>query len=218
LETYEQELEDVSKAQAGDNSAYERLYRVYRQSVFSSCLRLTRNVEDAEDLTQQVFLRAYLNLHAFRGECKLGRWLYKIAVNEFLMHLRKQRDKVSLDDLGGHDLEISSHPHPADAIVHRIMVSQVLVTIPTYTRKIVLLRHIVGWSQRELANFLGIPLGTTKAQLSRARKALRGAFKAKAQSGSSETRSQSRRKLGAPHDRPLPDGSESTLEPIEALI
>jgi len=215
LETYEQELEDVSKAQAGDNAAYERLYRVYRQSVFSSCLRLTRNVEDAEDLTQQVFLRAYLNLHAFRGECKLGRWLYKIAVNEFLMHLRKQRDKVSLDDLAGRDLEISNHPHPADALVHKIMVSQVLVTIPTYTRRIVLLRHLVGWSQRELANFLGIPLGTTKAQLSRARKALRGAFKAKVQSRSSETRSPSRRKLAAPLSRRPSASSEGTLESIE---
>jgi len=69
-----------------------------------------------------------------------------------------------------------------------------------------------------LANFLGIPLGTTKAQLSRARKALRGAFKAKAQAGSAETRTQSRRKLAAPHDEPLPASSERALEPIEALI
>lgn len=166
---------DVVKAKAGDQSAYERLYHTHHQNVFWHCLRITKNPADAEDVTQQVFLQAYLNLAGFRGECRFGTWLFRIATYESLLHLRKRRHtEISLDEL--HETAANylvGQGFNSSGILRRLFVSELLQRLPERTRTLVFLRHVSGWTQKELTNWLGIPLGTTKAQLSRARKALR---------------------------------------------
>lgn len=166
---------DVVKARAGDQAAYERLYHTHHQNVFWHCLRITKNPADAEDVTQQVFLQAYLNLAGFRGECRFGTWLFRIATYESLLHLRKRRyTEIPLEEL--HENLASSFIGQAvhsSGILRRLFVSELLQRLPEHTRTLIFLRHVSGWTQKELTNWLGIPLGTTKAQLSRARKALR---------------------------------------------
>lgn len=165
---------DVVKAKAGDQAAYERLYHTHHQNVFWHCLRITKNPADAEDVTQQVFLQAYLNLAGFRGECRFGTWLFRIATYESLLHLRKRRyTEIPLEEL--HESIASSFVGPvhSSSILRRLFVSELLQRLPEHTRTLIFLRHVSGWTQKELTNWLGIPLGTTKAQLSRARKALR---------------------------------------------
>lgn len=165
---------DVVKAKAGDQAAYERLYHTHHQNVFWHCLRITKNPADAEDVTQQVFLQAYLNLAGFRGECRFGTWLFRIATYESLLHLRKRRHtEIPLEEL--HESVVSSFVGhvQSSGILRRLFVSELLQRLPEHTRTLIFLRHVSGWTQKELTNWLGIPLGTTKAQLSRARKALR---------------------------------------------
>jgi RNA polymerase sigma-70 factor, ECF subfamily len=164
---------DVVKAKAGDQAAYERLYHTHHQNVFWHCLRITKNPADAEDVTQQVFLQAYLNLAGFRGECRFGTWLFRIATYESLLHLRKRRyTEISLDEL--HETTASYFiGQGSSGILRRLFVSELMQRLPEHTRTLILLRHVSGWTQKELTQWLGIPLGTTKAQLSRARKALR---------------------------------------------
>lgn len=166
---------DVVKAKAGDQAAYERLYHTHHQNVFWHCLRITKNPADAEDVTQQVFLQAYLNLAGFRGECRFGTWLFRIATYESLLHLRKRRyTEIPLDEL--HETTANyfiGHGVSSSGILRRLFVSELMQRLPEHTRTLIFLRHVSGWTQKELTNWLGIPLGTTKAQLSRARKALR---------------------------------------------
>jgi RNA polymerase sigma-70 factor (ECF subfamily) len=166
---------DVVKAKEGDQAAYERLYHTHHQNVFWHCLRITKNPADAEDVTQQVFLQAYLNLAGIRGECRFGTWLFRIATYESLLHLRKRRyTEIPLDEL--HETTANyfiGQGGNSSGILRRLFVSELLQRLPEHTRTLVFLRHVSGWTQKELTNWLGIPLGTTKAQLSRARKALR---------------------------------------------
>jgi len=219
LESYLHEYEDISKATQGDQSAYERLYRVNRQNVFLFCLRRTQNVHDAEDLTQQVFLQAYLNLSKFRGECRLGQWLYRIAMNEFLMYLRKRRNhEVPLDEVYVGGLDPASQRDQPRVVLNKIMMSQVMNTLPEYTRTLLLLRHFAGWSQRELTKWLGLPLGTTKAQLSRARKAARKAFKPRGRAGTPSSTPAARTFPALPEALAFIPGGLSTVQKPPARL
>ena len=174
LQTYRKEVEDVRKARGGDECAFERLYHLHRQGIFSLCLRLTKNVADAEDMSQQVFLQAYLKLRTFRGDCSLGGWLSRIATNECLMHLRKRHNReVPLEDVANRHRSLASRNYAA-ATVLGLGVSKVMDALPEHTRVLLFLRHVAGFTQRELTVWFRLPLGTTKAQLSRARKAARG--------------------------------------------
>ena len=172
---------DVLQAQYGDPSAYERLYRLNRQSVFWLCLRVTKNEADAEDLTQQAFLQAFLHLSSFRRDCNFRTWLWRIAMNEALMHLRRRRtSEISLEDLSEPDASVASQGRSHNPVVlKRILAWQIMKTVPEHSRTLLILRHFAGCTQQELTEWMGLPLGTTKAQLSRARRALRKAFSAK---------------------------------------
>src|SRR5690349_12457059 len=81
----------IEAAKAGDEIAFESLYRRYRRSVYVWCLRMTGDVPDAEDLTQEVFLQVYRKVASFRGEAAFGTWLYKVAMNVTRMQFRKRR-------------------------------------------------------------------------------------------------------------------------------
>jgi len=94
------EIEAIQKARSGDGDAYKLLDRRHRPSIYSLCLRMTGNVSDAEDITQDVFLQLFRKLASFRGEAKLHTWLYRVTLNCTLMHLRKRHRSGDLTDLG----------------------------------------------------------------------------------------------------------------------
>ncbi|MGH9961599.1 MAG: RNA polymerase sigma factor, partial [Pyrinomonadaceae bacterium] len=80
---------NVELAAAGNMAAFEELYRRHNRRVYSLCLRMTRSVSEAEDLTQDVFVQLFRKLNTFRGESSFATWLHRLAVNEVLMHFRK---------------------------------------------------------------------------------------------------------------------------------
>lgn len=170
--------EDVLQAQSGDAAAYERLYHAHRQKVFQLCLRVTRNAADAEDLTQQVFLQAFLHLSSLRSNCTFRAWLSRIAINESLMHLRKQHNPcVSIEGLQEVSCDVSINRCSwSSRGLNRILINQVIRKLPMHFQTMILLRHLAGYTQQEITEWLGIPLGTTKARLSRARRTLRQAL------------------------------------------
>src|SRR5665213_3485988 len=90
----------VARAKAGDNAAFEQLVRQYERQIFRVALHITQNREDAEDIAQDVFLKAYQKLHQFQGNSKFSTWLVRIAVNESLMRLRRRKTAktVSMDE------------------------------------------------------------------------------------------------------------------------
>lgn len=169
----------VTAARGGDMRAFERLYRLHSSRVMGVCLRMTRRRDVAEDCVQQTFIRAWRNLAAFEGRSAFGTWLHRIAVNEVLTYARNhgtrvEASDVNIDDAAGEEaaIELAVGPNALDA--GDVMdVEQALATLPEGARHVVVLQAVYGYSHEEVADMLGIAVGTCKAQLHRGRRLLR---------------------------------------------
>jgi len=167
----------VEKAKNGDRSAFDKLYTLYKTPVYALCLRLTRDVLDAEDLTQEVFLQVYRKVNTFRGESAFGSWLYRVATNVSMMHLRKRHFHVPLDVLEPESRPLSSTSppgsyNPCDP-VERISLLQAVCRLSKSGRTQILLHDLKGLSHQEVSERLGVDVNTSKAQLYRAHQELR---------------------------------------------
>lgn len=173
----------VQQAAAGAADAFEYLLRQYQSQIFNLCLRLTGNREDAADMTQEAFLRAWNGLPNFHFEAAFSTWLYRLASNVCLDHLRalKRRPKVSLtveDEEGEtHELSITDDaPTPEEAVIRveeSARLQQALQALDPEQRQILTLRAINGLSYTDIAAILEVKEGTVKSRLARARDALR---------------------------------------------
>ncbi len=163
------EDELIQRAQHGDRDAFCTLARVYQRRVYSLALQFTRNAMDAEDLSQEVWLKAYRALDGFRGEASFYTWLRQIAIHALLNQQRThfwglgKRDRVSLDDIElPHDIERGLHD--------QLLVEQVLHALDELTpreRLIFLLKHREGMTYDEIASSCGVSVGTIKKALFR---------------------------------------------------
>ena len=164
--------EAVRRAQQGDRSAFEQLYRENVNHVYAVCLRIAADTVRAEELTQDIFVRTWEMLATFRGESAFSTWLHRLAVNVVLVHLRSTRRRTSrvqsVDDLELYDsAENSTSPGTA------IDLEEAITKLPPHARAIFVLHDIEGYKHTEIAEQLGIAVGTTKAQLHRARRILK---------------------------------------------
>jgi RNA polymerase sigma-70 factor (ECF subfamily) len=164
----------VAAARKGDMKAFERLYRLHSGKVMGLCLRMTRRRDVAEDCVQQTFIRAWRSLAAFEGRSAFGTWLHRIAVNEVLTHQRNHGTRAESDDeavADAQDTPVESH---RDYDAGEVMdVERALATLPPGSRHVVVLQTVYGYSHEEVADMLGIAVGTCKAQLHRGRRLLR---------------------------------------------
>jgi RNA polymerase sigma-70 factor (ECF subfamily) len=168
----------VEAARRGDMRAFERLYRLHSGKVLGLCLRMTRQREIAEDCVQQTFLRAWRNLAAFEGRSAFGTWLHRIAVNEVLTHARNRGTRSEGTSLPTRDEDEDALDNMADGAVAAdsgdvMDVEKALASLPEGSRHVVVLQAVYGYSHEEVADMLGIAVGTCKAQLHRGRKLLR---------------------------------------------
>ena len=176
------EVAEVALAAAGDRWAFERLYRQHVDRVFSLCARMTGDRVVAEELTQDVFVRAWQRLGSFRGESAFGTWLYRLAVN-VVLNARKSagRERARFATDGGADGEESEHewtlpagPAPTPGV--GIDLEKAVASLPAGARRVFVLHDVQGYKHEEIAEMLGITSGGSKAQLHRARLLLRGAL------------------------------------------
>lgn len=187
-----EDLELVEKVKAGETEAYAGLVRKYQDRVFNACWRICGHVEDARDLTQEAFLKALEGISGFRQQSEFYTWIFRVAVNLALSHRRKAatRRTVSLDQsvsagtqAEGLARRVRDNPgdDPATAASEAELQGQVaraLQALDDDFRTIVVLRDIEGFDYAEIGEILGIPTGTVKSRLYRARMALRGAIQA----------------------------------------
>jgi RNA polymerase sigma-70 factor, ECF subfamily len=160
----------VQRACAGDARAFERLYREHAGRVYGLCLRMTRDVQLAEDCTQDTFINAWRALPKFETRSSLGTWLHRIAVNVSLARRRKSPPAESAPEDG--ELAAPSEwllETPVE--VHEIETA--IGELPDGARDALVLHALYGYSHGEAAEMLGVAEGTCKAQLHRARKLLR---------------------------------------------
>lgn len=180
--TREQELEAVRLAQQGDMGAFEDLVRAYEKLVYNLALNMTGNVQDAEDASQEAFLKAFNSLDQFRGESKFSVWLYRITSNVCLDALRKKarRPEQSLtqEDGAGESIqmELPDLSFSPEQLLERSLTVDALrrglALLPEQHRQILLLREISGLSYEEIGSALALEPGTVKSRLFRARKNL----------------------------------------------
>lgn len=164
----------VGAASRGDVSAFEVLYRRHAGRVHGVILRLVGgHGARAEDLTQEAFVRAWQALPAFRFESAFSTWLHRLAVNTALMELRSRRSRPQMDD-GNETLELIGSADSAGHVTALSMDLQRAVdSLPPRARAVLVLYDIEGWKHEEIATELGMAVGSSKAQLHRARGLLR---------------------------------------------
>jgi RNA polymerase sigma-70 factor (ECF subfamily) len=159
----------VSKAQAGDFSAFEALYRRDVGRTYALCLRMTADPALAEELTQETFIRAWRKLRSFRGASRFTTWLRRLAINVVLADRRGRGRKLA-------EQVESEHLAPALDPGAAIDLESAIAKLPVGARTIFVLHDVEGYRHDEIAGMLGVASGTSKTQLHRARKLLREAL------------------------------------------
>jgi RNA polymerase sigma-70 factor (ECF subfamily) len=164
------ESADVALAAAGEQLAFERLYRTHAARIHSLVRRMLGGRGDPDELTQDVFVRAWQRLGTYRGEAAFGTWLHRIAVNHTLNWLKSDaRGRLRFD------AEADAALRPARPAGHEAAMDleQAIGRLPPGARQVFLLHDVEGFRHEEIASMLGVTTGTSKAQLHRARMILR---------------------------------------------
>jgi len=168
----------IHRAQQGDRTAFEALYRAHAGRVYALCLRLTADAAQAEERTQDAFIRAWERLATFRGESAFSSWLYRLTVNEVLLGRRAERRReqriVTTDDPAA--LERPRGADPASGGGSAVDLERAVAALPPGAREVFVLHDVEGYRHEEIAQLAGIAVGTSKAQLFRARRLLREAL------------------------------------------
>jgi RNA polymerase sigma-70 factor (ECF subfamily) len=173
----------VQRAQRGDEQAFATLYRLHRKRVYAVCLQMTRDIADAEDLTQEAFLQVFRSVNSFRGDSAFSTWLYRIAVNTVLMKLRRRKapPPLSLDEPVSADSpslkrEIGKLDLTLSGTVDRIALRRAVEELPAGCRQVFDLHEVEGFQHHEIAQLLECSIGNSKSQLHKAKMKMRDAL------------------------------------------
>src|SRR6202140_261919 len=170
----------VQRAQCGDQEAFGALFQLHKKRVYSVCLQMTKDVADAEDLTQEAFMQVFRNVNSFRGDSAFATWLYRIAVNTVLMKLRRRKSPplLSLDEpVSSHSpslkREIAKDDLSLRGAIDRIALRRAIEELPGGARQIFELHEVEGYQHHEIAEQLQCSIGNSKSQLHKAKKTMR---------------------------------------------
>jgi RNA polymerase sigma-70 factor (ECF subfamily) len=166
---------DVRQAARGDRVAFERVYRTHVGRVYAICVRMNGRRDGADELTQDVFVRAWDKLPQFRGDAAFSTWLYRLAVNVILESRRAKRRHATryADEPDDDTPETLTEP---PAIGDQLDLARAMAALPPGARAVFALHDVEGYKHEEIAEMLGITAGGSKAQLHRARHLLRHAL------------------------------------------
>lgn len=170
----------VERAKLGDEEAFAALYQLHKKRVYSVCLQMTKDVADAEDLTQEAFLQVFRSVNSFRGDSAFSTWLYRIAVNTVLMKLRRRKSPplVSLDEPVSADSpslkrDVGRADPRLSGAIDRIALRRAVEELPSGCRQIFDLHEVEGYQHHEIAELLQCSIGNSKSQLHKAKMKMR---------------------------------------------
>jgi RNA polymerase sigma factor (sigma-70 family) len=173
------DLKLIKLCKRGEEEAFAKLLSVYRNAIYGHCLRMVRNEDDAQDMAQGVFIKAFTMLDRYDESYAFSSWIFRIATNHCIDFLRRNRHRfMSLDSTLNRDgdemtIDLPSKGPAPDTVLQRSESIQLLETViddlPPHYRAITLLRHHQDLTYEEIAVVLSLPLGTVKARIHRAR-------------------------------------------------
>lgn len=170
-ETVEIQLKLIERAREGDQQSMYRLYKLYVQAMYNTCIRMVSNQYDAEDIIQESFTSAFKSLGSFRGESSFGSWLKRIVINKSISHLRaKKHEFTDIENLHIVDDEFVDNEIPD---ISPEQVNEAIKSLPEKARVILNLHLLEGFKHREIAEILNISESTSKSQYQRAKMLLR---------------------------------------------
>jgi RNA polymerase sigma-70 factor (ECF subfamily) len=179
VNTADADHQAIERFLAGDASAFEELYHRYQPYVYNIVNGIIQNADDARDVTQDVFLQVYDSLPAFRGGSAFSTWLYRVAVNAAITHVRKEKrhPHIPLDALCEFRADIDSEPEQqATRMETQQAVQEVLAQLPEQQRAVLVLRYFQEMSLEEMAEMLNCSVAAVKVRLHRARNSFRRLF------------------------------------------
>jgi RNA polymerase sigma-70 factor, ECF subfamily len=169
----------IAKAQEGDPQACAAIFDLHRRRVYSTCLLMTKNVSDAEDMMQDAFIQIFRGLRTFRGDSAFSTWIYRVVVNTVLMTRRKKHlREVSLDEPATLDYSPVPREFGRDdtklvGAIDRVALIQAANELPHGCREIFILHEVEGYEHHEIAERLRCSIGNSKSQLHKARLKMR---------------------------------------------
>ncbi len=182
LESRKEDSALIRQALTGDQKAFRRLRVKYYTPIFKLISRMIRNREEVEDLTQEAFIKAFTSLASFNEEYSFSTWLYKIATNNAIDHVRKRKpqtfsiNKPIESEESDYSFELQdTEPEPDQELIaaqRKKMLDEAMDSLPAKYRQVILMRHVDEKEYQEIAKTLKLPLGTVKAHIFRARELL----------------------------------------------
>jgi RNA polymerase sigma-70 factor (ECF subfamily) len=172
------DAELISNTLAGDIASFNQLIKRYQRPVYNLVYRMLGNAEDASDVTQEVFLRAFCKLNTFRQDAVFTAWLYRIASNMCVDHFRARKITVPIEveEEKGREIPAKKEENPEYRAMQNTtgeVVRQAILDLPERYRDVVIMRHLQGMNIEEISNALQLPSGTVKTHLFRGREMLR---------------------------------------------
>lgn len=173
----------LERCRRGDAGAFEELFRKYQTYVFNICLGMLGNAEDASDVAQETFIKLHRRMDSFRGDASFSTWLYRVAVNLSISHIRKRgrsrlelMEDVQLPEMTEHDEHVVDPRALVEQSENARLVRRILSTLPPEYRAVIVLRHFQQLAYEEIGDILGLNLSQVKTRLFRARKMFKERF------------------------------------------
>jgi RNA polymerase sigma-70 factor (ECF subfamily) len=165
-------LDLVEACKKGDQKAQFELYRLYHVAMYNTSLRIVGDSDDAEDVMQEAFLKAFLRLDSYRGEVSFGAWLKRIVINKALDFLRLKREHISLEDAGEVGEMVEESSESLDAEYEADAIKKAIYMLPEGYRVVLSLILLEGYDHEEVSSILNISNATSRTQYHRAKKRL----------------------------------------------
>jgi len=170
----------VTRAQRGEETAFEALFNLHKRRVYCLCLRMIGNTAEAEELTQEAFLQVFRKIHTFRGDSAFSTWLHRLSVNTVLMRLRKKtitvtplEESVKGEEFDEPTKEFGAPDLALTGSIDRLQLERAIAQLPPGYKQAFVLHDVHGYEHHEIAAMLGTSIGNSKSQLHKARVRLR---------------------------------------------
>ncbi len=173
----------IRQIKNGDQNAFAEIVEFYKDKVFQICYRMLGNRHEAEDIAQEAFIRAYVNIHSYDLNKKFSTWLYRIATNLSIDRIRKKKPDYYLDaELAGSDgltmysqvaADVALPEDELETMELQELIQAEILKLPDKYRSVIVLKYIEEFSLKEIGEILDLPVGTVKTRIHRGREALR---------------------------------------------